>query len=91
MVTISADIGEIDIHLNAYRLGEIFAAMDSQEQMRFLNGLASDTLGKGTWWPFQCREIANEFDIAKFYVMKRQVIDCLKTLIEHLEDENDDK
>ena len=88
MVTVRADIGKIDMLLNPYNLGEIFADMDSHEQMRFLNGFVS--VANEFSWAMQCRMIAQEFDFNNFEAMKKQTIDCLKTLIEHLEDENDE-
>lgn len=91
MVSISADIGEIDIQLNPYRLGELFAEMDSQEQMRFLNGFSCSVNNKGYGcWPMQCRSILKEFKINDFNVMRRQAADALETLIEHLRDETND-
>lgn len=81
MVSISHEIGEIDIELNPFYLGELFAGMDSQEQMRFLNGLSTSVNEK---WCFQCAYIADEYTKADMLVVKKQVINALEDLLEHL-------
>ena len=75
---------EQDIEFNPFHLGEIFAEMNSQEQMRFLNGMATSINEK---WCFQCAYIADEYNNADMHVTKKQVINALEDLLEHLKHE----
>lgn len=78
------EIGEINITLNPFRLGEIFANMDSQDQARFLKGFASNADSFGYKWDIQASYIADEFkDKPAFSVC---VIDALSSIIEHLKE-----
>lgn len=76
------EIGEINITLDPFRLGEIFADMNSQDQARFLKGFASNADSLGYKWDIQASYIANEFkDKPAFSVC---VIDALSSIVEHL-------
>lgn len=72
-----------NINLDSYRLGELFARMDSLEKMRFLNGFATSIDEK---WPFQCRSIQEKYDFSNSKAMKRKAFNALIELAKHLGD-----
>lgn len=83
-IKITSEIGEIDITLNPYRLGELFADMDSKDQARFLKGLAAKADDLGYKWDIQASYIAEEFKESGIFAAV--LIDTLNSIVDHLRD-----
>lgn len=76
-----------NVKIDAYEVGRYFAEFDSSEQVQFLYGLI-DALPFNKW-AMQCNDINTTLEESTSLLAgdaKREVIDYIECLVEHLKD-----